>query len=130
MSNYVPMLIDTGANITILSKQIFDDWNPSCKPEIEPVKMNMLTATGGKVKLNIQIGKCSYEHEFLLAEIKDNGILGMDFLTKNKCDLMLGKGYMMLHKERIPCFSNYRDTQNTCCRISLNDNVIIPPNPR
>ena len=77
MSNYVPMLIDTGANITILSKQIFDDWNPSCKPEIEPVKMNMLTATGekspfhGKVKLNIKIGRCSYEHEFLLAEIKD-----------------------------------------------------------
>lgn len=133
MSNYVPMLIDTGANITILSKQIFDDWNPSCKPEIEPVKMNMLTATGekspfhGKVKLNIQIGRCSYEHEFLLAEIKDNGILGMDFLTKNKCDLMLGKGYMMLYKERIPCFSNYGDTQNTCCRISLNNNVIIPP---
>ncbi|CAG2195151.1 unnamed protein product [Mytilus edulis] len=118
MSNYVPMLIDTGANITILSKQIFDDWNPSCKPEIEPVKMNMLTATGekspfhGKVKLNIQIGRCSYEHEFLLAEIRDNGILGMDFLTKNKCDLMLGKGYMMLYKERIPCFSNYEDLTN------------------
>ena len=32
---------------------------------------------------------------FLLAEIKDNGILEMDFLTKNKCDLMLVKGYMM-----------------------------------
>ncbi|CAC5425832.1 unnamed protein product [Mytilus coruscus] len=133
MSNHVPTLIDTGANITILSKQIFDDWNPSCKPEIEPVKMNMLTATGekspfhGKVKLNIQIGKCSYDHEFLLAEIKDNGILGMDFLTKNKCDLMLSKGYMMLYKERIPCFSDYGDTENTCCRISLNDNVIIPP---
>ncbi|CAG2207036.1 unnamed protein product [Mytilus edulis] len=39
---------------------------------------------------------------------------------------MLGKGYMMLYKERIPCFSNYGDTQNTCCRISLNNNVIIP----
>ncbi|CAC5405109.1 unnamed protein product [Mytilus coruscus] len=95
--------------------------------------MNMLTATGekspfhGKVKLNIQIGKCSYDHEFLLVEIKDNGILGMDFLTKNKCDLMLSKGYLMIYKERIPCFSNYGDKQNTCCRISLNDNVVIPP---
>ncbi|CAC5389689.1 Retrovirus-related Pol polyprotein from transposon 297 [Mytilus coruscus] len=95
--------------------------------------MNMLTATGekspfhGKVKLNIQIGKYSYDYEFLLAEIKDNGILRMDFLTKNKCDLMLSKGYMMLYKERIPCFSNYGDKQNACCRISLNDNVVIPP---
>ncbi|CAC5407758.1 unnamed protein product [Mytilus coruscus] len=61
------------------------------------------------------------------SKIKDNGILGMDFLTKNKCDLMLSKGYMMLYKERIPCFSIYGDKQNTCCRISLYDNVVIPP---
>ena len=133
MDKYVSILIDTGANITILSTKLLNSWDPSSRPEIEPVKMNLLTATGesspfyGKTKLQLEIGKRSYENEFLLTDIKDNGILGMDFLTKYKCDLMLSKGYILLNKERIPCITGQSDKQNICCRISTQENIIIPP---
>jgi hypothetical protein len=60
------------------------------KCEIIPVRLNLLTATSesspfyGKVNLKVLIGKCFYEHEFLLADIKDDGILGMDFLNQQQ----------------------------------------------
>ena len=40
------MLVDTGANVTILNKRIFDSWSPSLKPKLEKVSMSLLTATG------------------------------------------------------------------------------------
>ena len=51
----------------------------------------------------------------------------MDFLTKYKCDLMLSKGYLLLNKEKIPCFTKKNDNQKKCCRIVVNEKVEIPP---
>lgn len=51
----------------------------------------------------------------------------MDFLTNCKCDLMLSKGYILLNKERIPYITGQNDKQNICCRISTQENIIIPP---
>jgi hypothetical protein len=61
-----------------------------------------------------------YEHEFLLTDIRDDGILGMDFLTKHKCDVLLSREYVLLNREKIPCF------QVSCCRIVVSEKVIIP----
>ena len=103
------------------------------KCEIISVRLNLLTATSesspfyGKVNLKVLIGKCFYEHEFLLADIKDDGILGMDFLTKHKCDVLLSREYFLLNREKIPCFYKKGDNQVSCCRIVVSEKVIIPP---
>ena len=82
----VIMLVDSGASVSILRKDIFDTIPPpSSRPVIKPVRMSLLTATGeasqfiGKVDLEIKLGDHVFKHEFLLAEIKDTAILGMDF---------------------------------------------------
>ena len=67
-----------------------------------------------------------YEHEFLLADIKDDGILGMDFLTKHKYDVLLSREYLLLNREKIPCFYKKGDNQVSCCRIVVSEKVIIP----
>ena len=56
----------------------------------------------------------------MLADIRDDGILGMDFLTKHKCDVLLSREYLLLNRETIPCF------QVSCCRIVVSEKVIIP----
>lgn len=128
---FISMLVDTGASVSILSKKQFDSWDMKC--EIIPVRLNLLTATSesspfyGKVNLKVLIGKCFYEHEFLLADIKDDGILGMDFLTKHKCDVLLSREYLLLNREKIPCFYKKGDNQVSCCRIVVSEKVIIPP---
>ena len=62
---------------------------------------------------------------FLLAEIKDTAILGMDFFMKHKIDLLFSKGCIKVKEDFIPCFTNKGDPK--CCRISVPETVEIPP---
>ena len=125
------MLVDSGASVSILRKEVFDNIPISSRPPIKPVRMNLLTATGeasqfiGKVDLEIKLGDHIFSHEFLLAEIKDVAILGMDFFMKHKVDLLFSKGCLKVKGDFIPCFTNKGDAK--CCRISVAETVEIPP---
>ena len=123
------MLVNSGASVSILRKDIFDTIPPSSRPIIKPVRMSLLTATGeasqfiGKVDLETKLGDHIFKHEFLLAKIK--AILGMDFFMKHKIDLLFSKGCIKVKEDFIPCFTNKGDPK--CCRISVGETVEIPP---
>ena len=62
---FLSILVDTGANVSILNKKIFDSWDKSKWSElVEPVNLNLLSATGdtspfyGKLKILI----CIHSH--------------------------------------------------------------------
>ncbi|CAC5382340.1 unnamed protein product [Mytilus coruscus] len=125
------MLVDSGASVSILRKDFFDSLVLENRPQVMPVRMNLLTATGeasefiGKVNLEIKLGTHVFKHEFLLAEIKDMAILGMDFLMTNSIDVLFSKGCLRIKDEFITCFTNKGDS--SCCRISIAETVDIPP---
>jgi hypothetical protein len=93
--------------------------------------MNLLTATGqasafiGKIMLDIRLKNHIFTHEFLLANIKDEAILGMDFFMKHNVDLLFSKSCMKIKGDFIPCFTNRGDPK--CCQISVAETVEIPP---
>jgi len=93
----VTMFVDSGGSVSILRKDIFDTIPPSSRPIIK----------------------------FLLAEIKDTAILGMNFFMKHKIDLLFSKGCIKVREDFIPCFTNKGDPK--CCRISVAETVEIPP---
>ncbi|GFT28012.1 retrovirus-related Pol polyprotein from transposon 412 [Nephila pilipes] len=80
------MIVDTGANVTIMREDIAQQlnekiiWTPPC--------VTLQTVTGDKIpiigKMNIKItfGNNAYSHTVYVAKIKDNFILGLDFLEK------------------------------------------------
>ena len=137
------MLIVTGATVTILKKEVFDRWSPSSKPTIKPVSVPLRTATGelssfyGKISVNIKLGKKTFQHEVWLADVENDGILGVDFMKSNECDLLLSKGFLSIQGEEIPCYENEHDVPPTCCRIQVpmyvevapESEVIIPGKP-
>ncbi len=108
--NWIAMLVDSGANVSILSQQTMENLPYFIKPKLEPVNTSLITVTGestpylGKTEVEICIGNQRVKHTFLIADIKQDEILGLDFLTKNKCDLMFSKGYIVLHGERYLVF--------------------------
>ena len=67
----VSMLEDSGASVSILRKDIFDNIPPESRPQVMPVRMNLLSATGtasefiGKVEVEIKLGNHICKHEFL-----------------------------------------------------------------
>uniref|UniRef100_A0A1B0GB86 Retrotransposon gag domain-containing protein n=1 Tax=Glossina morsitans morsitans TaxID=37546 RepID=A0A1B0GB86_GLOMM len=80
--NYI-VTLDTGASHSIINSTIV-------KEKFDPLGgVRFRTATGeeaaikGKIMRNISISNVSMKHEFLVADIMDEVILGMDFMAKH-----------------------------------------------
>ncbi|CAG2216574.1 unnamed protein product [Mytilus edulis] len=102
-------------------------------PEITPVKMNMMTATGeispfiGEFEAYLRLGKNLIKHKVLVADMPTEGILGMDFLTNNECDVLLSKSCIRYRGQEWPCFKYKNAGQVSCCRISIYEKIVLPP---
>ena len=126
-------LIDTGANVTILSKNFVENAEPSLMSKMSPVNINLVTATGesspfvGEIKIEILLGTHKYQHNVLIADIHSEGILGMDFLVAHGCDLLLSKNILKVKGEIIQCF-HYASNVKTCCRIAIGETIHVPAN--
>ena len=127
----VTLLCDSGANVSILNSSLLNTWGNNLQPCLTPVNTMLLTVTGeskpfkGKAVVQIRLGKCTFRHEVLFADITQDGILGIDFMIKNKCDLMISRSCLKVKGEEILCYMS-NDIQPVCCRVALVENVSIP----
>ena len=126
-------LVDTGANVTILSKQFIDKMKPALSHKIEPVNISLITATGesspfiGQIQVEICLGENKYSHNVLVADIPNEGILGMDFLTSHGCDVILSKNRLVVGGENIPCF-HYASSAKSCYKVVVQETLEVPAN--
>ena len=127
------MLVDTGSDVTILQKQLFDQCFADSIQEPDPVRSTLITATGesanfyGKVNVNFRIGNRDFIHDVYIADIKTDGILGLDFLSKYECSIQLGQSSMQIGQEKVPCYGNSDLTTPMCCRVCIAEDVEVPP---
>ena len=93
----------------------------------------MLAVTGkvtpflGKTELDMKIGKQTFKLYVLIADIENDGILGMDFLTSHRCDLLLSQQMLKINGKEILCFANSRNAQSKCCWVAILEPIEIPP---
>lgn len=124
-------LVDTGANVTILSKHFINNQDPSLQERIEPVNISLITATGesapfvGQIKLKIGIGTKIYDQNVLIADIANDGILGMDFLVDHQCDVLLSQNKLKIKGEIIQCF-HYASSAKSSYRVAIQETVEVP----
>ena len=91
-----------------------------------------MTATGesapflGKAVVGITLGSQKLLHDILFADVKNDGILAMDFLTKHRCDMFLSKNHLLLNGEKIACFRSSVDAIPTCSRVAILETVEVP----
>ena len=127
------MLVDTGASVTIISKTVFDKLYPSPPNFVEPVQFSLVTATGetapfyGKKMVEIRIGNNLFSHEILVADIQNDGILGVDLMSPNNIDVLLSKSCLMIKGKKIPCFHFDKSLKPTICRVAVNEDIVVPP---
>ena len=129
----VTFLIDTGSNITILSRTLMERLPPDVTSSVQATKTKMLTVTReatpflGKTEQELSIEKQKIKHTLLVADIENEGILGMDFSKAHKCDLVLTRQILKVNGEEILCFANSRNAQSRCCRVAVLGPVEISP---
>lgn len=126
-------LCDTGASVSIIRKNIFNQWSKEEKSKLTPVNTILQTVTGektpflGKIVVEVKIGSQKVNHEMLVGDMIQDGILGIDFMRCHNCDLIVSENMMRINGEKIHCFTKCSD-KATCCRVIITENVQIPAN--
>ena len=115
-----------------LASCLLERWPPETCPTLMLVNLHLVTATGesspfqGKAEVEITLGSQRLSHNVLFGDVKNDGIIGMDFLTKHRCDMFLSRKHLLLNGEKIPCFRSV-DALPTCSRIAILETVEVPP---
>ncbi|WAR06786.1 LOW QUALITY PROTEIN: hypothetical protein MAR_016744 [Mya arenaria] len=116
-SHNIKALIDTGFNITLLHKNIFDSWPESKKPLIKPTSDILL--------VEVQTGKKKILYSLFLAYIANECIIGRDFMLSHNCDIILSRQVFRMNNEEFFCHTN--ELHVSPCRIAVTEDIEIPP---
>ena len=126
----ITYLVDTGACLTLASKELFEKIPHDLRPTLTPCDINLTTAdktpirTLGKCILDPKIFSFPTPIEMVVANIESDAILGMDFLLKYGCDIYPKSGCLICQDEQIVC--SRKRQQIKCCRITAAENLTIP----
>ena len=122
----VKFLLDTGASITVISKAN-DDMTAE---NLDPIDFQVIQDNGdpmagmGQKVIEITLGPLRVSHQVVLADIKDDAILGIDFLTQLDCKLNLASQLLTIKDMTISMWNE--GDEISCCRVSLKHNSTIP----
>lgn len=107
----VNFVVDTGAERTVVSKKVFDKINKTEQPAL--VKRGKLMHAGGQAmtvygqcKMSITLDQVNIYNEVVIADIKDEVLLGMDILKGmdgRPADIILSQGKIVLNGHEIRC---------------------------
>ena len=124
------MVVDTGANITIVRPDVL---TKQLRNNVQAMTGVLKTATGetatvhGKLQLKVNIGGAEVSHEALVADISDKFLLGLDFLMAHGCSVDTGVGSLRIGAEEVPRHMPLAFQVARCHRVvALEDTVISP----
>ena len=81
--------MDTGCTSTILSTKKFNEIPEGQRPKVEPQRSILTSADGsaitvlGTAVLNITVGLKEKRHRVIVADVSNEGLIGMDFMKAN-----------------------------------------------
>lgn len=81
----------------------------------------------GQIVLPVVVDKQQSLQNFLVADIQDEGIIGLDFWSENKCIDTIDPPSLEINSLLVPLsLKNTKDVVH-CCRKTILENVVIPP---
>ena len=123
---------DTGASKTIISKRIFDSMKTEDQPNLSGAS-RLIGACGTEIKEHgkgiflLKVGPVLMEVEAIVADIDDDGLLGMDVLqngAEGPAYILMSKGIMRIDKQDVPIIQVGLKT--SVRRVAAADHVVIP----
>lgn len=133
----VPFLVDTGATVTLLRKDVWDRANPAHQ-KLEPWSKSRLVGvdgtplqTHGCTNVTIDVDGRAYQIDVVVVSpLTTEAILGLDFLRTHQASVDLGNGYLTLGDKghRLPLDGPVAtvDVEHVS-RVCLSEELRIPP---
>ncbi|MBJ5801048.1 retroviral-like aspartic protease family protein, partial [Salmonella enterica subsp. enterica serovar Derby] len=109
------MMIDTGANATIIHPDVLYDLSIPPRQPFQPQEClssdcdwRLCTQAHGKVELQFRIGTIRVKHPAYIADIHDDCILGLDYLREHDFVVDLQENLLHCDGEAVPPCSRER----------------------
>ena len=128
-------LVDTGAAVTLLRKDTWDDLHNESTTGLQPWTGNPLVSVDGtslrvhgQSRINLSLGGHQYPTDVMVVSPLTTGaILGLDFLKKHGVTIDLGISQLNLRdKPPVPIYVEHR-REFTVGRVSLEESIRLPP---
>ena len=114
-----PLTIDSGSSISLVRAGLL-------KQEVEPLQNSWLrtvigerTPIHGWSDVQLGVGTLKLPHRTLVADIKDDRILGFDLLKKHRCVVYLKEDVLTIHNQQVILQRLKQTTPLACCRVTL-----------
>ena len=130
----VDWLIDTGCTITILSKRRFAALKEDEKPSLLPYNRDLKSVDDQKIEVlgqticNIEVGNKWFQHPCIIADIANDGLLGVDFMKRHKVVIDFATNQITCDGKILQ--TRFKQLNSRVCRVSLGETTIIPPSSR
>ena len=123
---------DTGASKTIISRRTYEAMEIGDRPSlVKSARLVGPTGTAinelGQGTFSLKLGQVAVEVEAVVADIDDDGLLGIDVLQNGKggpADLLLSKGVLQVKDEEVPIIQV--GLKSKVRRVTAADHTIIP----
>ncbi|XP_063448081.1 uncharacterized protein LOC134727630 [Mytilus trossulus] len=125
----VKFVVDTGATLTLVSKRVYDSIPDLCRPHLSETRSQIKSVSDkylslkGKGSFTLDFGKEKFISEAVVTDLQVDGILGLDFMKKNKCLIDLSANVLHIDNVKVPlCVqgtqSRNADFQRKPCRLT------------
>lgn len=125
----VKLLIDTGATLSIISPDILNTVVERTNQNLAKVTQPILTADGtamkveGSIIIPLTISSLSFNQKFAVADIGIDGILGLDFMTRNGCIVDISNVCMLVQEK---CLKLFFEGKSGCDEVTKRENITVP----
>ena len=102
-------LVDTGCTHNLLLRTVFDRLPAQMRQQMVYGETVAAIADGsglhiyGSISLTGRLRNVPFEARFLVCRISDNGILGMEFLSRHDCSVACDKGLLVMGGKTTQC---------------------------
>jgi len=106
----IPMLIDTGCNVSIISHDIYQQLPADKRPRIQACDTQLELANSAPMKvyglanMTVCIGEMTTEHQFVIAELREDGIIGTDLMETLSLDPIITNRQLRTPNGFVMCY--------------------------
>ena len=121
--------------MTILSTQVFHQIPEDHRPELTPSENSLVSADGsslnsiGEAIFNITVGQITVPHHVIVADISNDGLLGIDFLKYHEFSIDFKNSKLVSRNHTISANCKMAQ-QHRACRVTIAQHSIIPAGTR